>query len=452
MHKNSCKWRVIDSSNDIMDDKATAAPTADAATETEKETATATEAGNNEISSTSAAHTTVTVEPSLPTTSKLAQHHPIKSDVQDTTTSIAVDAASVDTERCCWICFATDEDNRLAAWVQPCQCRGTTKWVHQSCLYRWIDEKTQKGNALRSVSCPQCQTEYIIVFPQMGKLGGALEAMDNIVKRLSPFLAAGFFVGSLYWTAVTYGAVTFLQIVGHEHGMSIMEAGDPLILLIGLPAIPVGLILGRLIRWEDALLRLIRNRGTVMRKFPFVNFIYPNLNQEEEPPTSSNPATPALSDPVSATRIFCGALLLPTISCIVGRILFDSVENTLHRTLLGGLTFITVKGMLKIYLKQKQYARRKKRRIVDYTEENIRNFMHRSNNNSNAAAAAGGASGIAGGGARHHHHHQQHQQQPVLPMSRLAAAAAAARDRERDRDRERERDRELEVNNGDSVV
>lgn len=115
-------------------------------------------------------------------------------------------------ERCCWICFATDEDNRLAAWVKPCQCRGTTKWVHQSCLYRWIDEKTQKGNALRSVSCPQCQTEYIIVFPQMGKFGGALEAMDNLIKRLSPFLAAGFFVGSLYWTAVTYGAVTFLQV------------------------------------------------------------------------------------------------------------------------------------------------------------------------------------------------------------------------------------------------
>lgn len=68
-----------------------------------------------------------------------------------------------------------------------------------------------------------------------------------------------------------------LQIVGHENGMSIMEAGDPLVLLIGLPAIPVGLVLGRLIRWEDALLRLIRNRGTVVRKFPFVSLIYPNL-------------------------------------------------------------------------------------------------------------------------------------------------------------------------------
>ena len=47
----------------------------------------------------------------------------------------------------------------------------------------------------------------------MGKVANLLEAFDNIIKRLSPFLAAGIFVGSLYWTAVTYGAVTFLQVV-----------------------------------------------------------------------------------------------------------------------------------------------------------------------------------------------------------------------------------------------
>lgn len=29
----------------------------------------------------------------------------------------------------CWVCFATDEEDRDAAWVKPCKCRGTTKWV-----------------------------------------------------------------------------------------------------------------------------------------------------------------------------------------------------------------------------------------------------------------------------------------------------------------------------------
>lgn len=43
--------------------------------------------------------------------------------------------------RYCWVCFATDEDDTLAAWVQPCKCSGTTKWVHQSCLQRWVHRK-----------------------------------------------------------------------------------------------------------------------------------------------------------------------------------------------------------------------------------------------------------------------------------------------------------------------
>ena len=41
--------------------------------------------------------------------------------------------------------------------------------VHQLCLQRWVDEK-QKGNYSGKVSCPQCNTEYIIVYPKMGKV------------------------------------------------------------------------------------------------------------------------------------------------------------------------------------------------------------------------------------------------------------------------------------------
>lgn len=34
-------------------------------------------------------------------------------------------------ERYCWVCFATDEDAdvEFMEWVQPCHCKGTTKWV-----------------------------------------------------------------------------------------------------------------------------------------------------------------------------------------------------------------------------------------------------------------------------------------------------------------------------------
>lgn len=70
--------------------------------------------------------------------------------------------------RHCWVCFATERDDHSAEWVSPCRCKGCTKWIHQSCLQRWLDEK-QKGNNGGAVSCPQCGTEYHITFPKMGK-------------------------------------------------------------------------------------------------------------------------------------------------------------------------------------------------------------------------------------------------------------------------------------------
>lgn len=187
---------------------------------------------------------------------------------------IQIPVAAGDDGRYCWVCFATDEDDELAEWVQPCNCTGTIRWVHQACLQRWVDEK-QKGNSMRRVTCPQCQTEYIIVYPPMGYALQLMERFDTMVKCLSPFLAAGIMVGSLYWTSVTYGAVTVLQVVGHQDGLDMMEKADPLVLLIGLPAIPVGLVLGRMVRWEDIILRLIQSRHGLARKFPFLSLVLP---------------------------------------------------------------------------------------------------------------------------------------------------------------------------------
>lgn len=183
-------------------------------------------------------------------------------------------AAGGEDSRYCWVCFATDEDDELAEWVQPCNCTGTIRWVHQACLQRWVDEK-QKGNTMRRVTCPQCQTEYIIVYPSLGIILEAMERFDTMVKCLSPFLAAGIMVGSLYWTAVTYGAITILQVVGHQEGLDLMERADPLVLLIGLPAIPVGLVMGRMVRWEDIVLRIIQNKLGMVRKFPLLSLVLP---------------------------------------------------------------------------------------------------------------------------------------------------------------------------------
>jgi len=295
-----------------------------------------------------------------------------------------------DEGRCCWVCFATNDDDALAEWVQPCKCSGTTRWVHQQCLQRWVDEK-QKGNSFRRVNCPQCQTEYIIVFPTVGTLIGVLEGIDTMVKKLSPFLAASVMVGSLYWTAVTYGAITVLQVIGHKEGLLVMENSDPLVLLIGLPAIPVALIMGRMIRWDDMILRFIQNRPSSARKFPLLSLVlpFPEENAYDSIP-NQNQNVLVLSDQLSGTRIFCGALLLPTFSAIFGRLFFESIQNNVHRTLIGGLTFILIKGAFKIYIKQKQFVRRRQRKILDYNDDNLELYSQRDNRSTRQQLAAVG--------------------------------------------------------------
>ncbi|EAA04914.5 AGAP001041-PB [Anopheles gambiae str. PEST] len=280
-------------------------------------------------------------------------------------------------ERYCWVCFATEEDDKVAPWVQPCNCRGATKWVHQSCLKRWIDEK-QKGNPYKSISCPQCQTRYIIILPTMGSFAFLLERLDIIAKQLSPGMAAGAIVCSIYWSAITFGAVTVLQTTGFERGLSMMEQAEPIALLLCLPTIPVLLVIGRMFRWEDIVLRFLQNRQFDVRKYPVISLMLPVSNEPSprypEPYPSSTVTT---SEPLSVTRIFCGALLLPTVSTVVGKILFKSIKNDLHRTLLGGFVFVAVKGVLKIYFHQKKHNRAKQRQILDYTPENVRKYTLR---------------------------------------------------------------------------
>lgn len=278
--------------------------------------------------------------------------------------------------RSCWVCFATEDDDRLAAWVQPCKCSGTTRWVHQTCLQRWVDEK-QRGNITRRVLCPQCKAEYIVVFPSLGAFVALLDAMEEITHKICPFIAGGVLLGSIYWIAITYGAVTVMQVVGHREGLEMMESADPLVLLVLLPTIPVTLISAKMYNWEDSVLFFLRK---YCAKIPALAYVLPFGNVESDRGAivtgQTNQQNQNASSHLSPTRIFCSALLLPTISTIIGKIFFRSIQNNIHRTLLGGLTYITIKGALKIYHKQMLYIRYSRRRILDYTDSNIKLYTH----------------------------------------------------------------------------
>ena len=71
------------------------------------------------------------------------------------------------------------------------RCRGTTKWVHQACIQRWVDEK-QKGNTNVNVECPQCGTAYVIRFPRPTFIVSILDSGDMLIQRMCPIITGKF--------------------------------------------------------------------------------------------------------------------------------------------------------------------------------------------------------------------------------------------------------------------
>jgi hypothetical protein len=111
--------------------------------------------------------------------------------------------------------------------------------------------------------------------------------------------------------------------------------------------------------------------GVQNLKISFLSYSDEEPGPDGDGPNNQNPAIHITSDTLSATRVLCGGLFLPTIATIVGRLFFDSIKNNVQRTLVGGIAFVAVKGILKIYFKQKQHVRKQQRKILDYTDENV---------------------------------------------------------------------------------
>lgn len=65
-------------------------------------------------------------------------------------------------------------------------------------------------------------------------------------------------------------SVCTCQVLGHKEGLNVMEGVDPIFLLICLPSIPVVLMLGKMCRWEDYVLRLWRKHAA---KLPFLQHL-----------------------------------------------------------------------------------------------------------------------------------------------------------------------------------
>lgn len=153
--------------------------------------------------------------------------------------------------------------------------------------------------------------------------------------------------------------------MGYEDGLNFIEHFELPVLILILPAIPISLLLAKAIRWEEYLLRSWLS-GSLHIPKP-LSFIF------DEPPKRVRPGSdrileePPFTEPLYCTRTISGALLLPTISALVGKFLFSSYTSSQwRRSLLGGAAFLLIKGALKIYCRKSYFLRYTKRRIRDF--------------------------------------------------------------------------------------
>ena len=118
---------------------------------------------------------------------------------------------------------------------------------------------------------------------------------------------------------------------------------------------------------NSCLFQVLRFLRVTVPKTPVVRSLMPSFAYQPER-RGIQSTIPPMSDPISYSRDFCGALFFPTIATFLGATLYKNVPSQLKRTILGGITFAAIKGILKIYHKQHAYIRQCQKQILDYAE------------------------------------------------------------------------------------
>ncbi|KAH8373568.1 hypothetical protein KR200_001394 [Drosophila serrata] len=283
-----------------------------------------------------------------------------------------VEPTGVEEDRMCWICLMGDEEQPRRDWVHPCRCRGSNKWVHEACLSRWINEKEILAPDV-PVTCTQCRTEYIVVMPPLCRFDAFLNRLDKEYQRMCPSVLMGIVSGTVYFSGMSYGALTLLELSGNEIVLQLLQQ-DPILMMILLPSVPMMLLMSRRIHWDDVLVRWLRRRqrsrvppeqmnalGEPLPGAPLDDDYFEELERhrgEVEAAEHLGGVTPG----------FCAALSLPSIAGLLGQTLFSGIyeTNKLLAIGLGGLTFVVVKGVASIYLRQAQYQHRRQRSVLNY--------------------------------------------------------------------------------------
>ena len=98
----------------------------------------------------------------------------------------------------CRICF--DEEEIDNEFISPCSCKGSSKYVHKSCLHEWR-HTNRNSDAWRK--CMECNTKYILrhKYPlENENIFSGINSMFAIitVQYISGMIFAGIFFHEMF--------------------------------------------------------------------------------------------------------------------------------------------------------------------------------------------------------------------------------------------------------------
>ena len=228
------------------------------------------------------------------------------------------------------MCYGTDDDEPGVEWTTPCRCRGDTKYVHQVCIQKWVDEK-QKMSSSTHVSCPQCRFKYIIRYPSANIVLFLYENVEKILTLSSPMVLVGLSATTLYWGSFTYGVTALTLAMGREEAGKFFGTPDAALAIVSLPILPWVILAIKLMRPEAIVVRLwyrfaVPVISHILKGFPATSQIQLPVNHR---------FVPSEVHPLHyVSRCAISTALLPFISSLIGNIVFASTSSGVKRTLM----------------------------------------------------------------------------------------------------------------------
>jgi len=270
-------------------------------------------------------------------------------------------------ERMCWICHLTDEDQPALTWISPCGCRGSTKWVHQRCLLRWINNADPACGGDR-MCCPNgCGVQYTLAEGSPSMLVQLGDLVNEGVERSVPMMSLAMLLTTVWAGLACYSALTIATVTGRI-GVRALIRADPGIAYLALPMLPLGLIacrgafvLPQSAEEQDGARAAGDGRAEAAQLGEGDQAAGGDEDWNDEWVTASRPH--------SFSRVAVGGLMFPYLAYGTGRLCFGRARDgtRLLHTIVGGIVFLVGKSVAKKVYRHYRLEQLTTRRILDHS-------------------------------------------------------------------------------------